>query len=390
MLAAPPYDVVDEDLQAALEATHERNSVRLILPRDEAVDGDRYQRAASTFDEWLANGTLVRDPAPRFYGYRMRFRDTHGRARHTHGVIGALVLPDAGTDGDVLPHERTLPKAKSDRLSLLEAMRVNVDPIWALSLTEGLTDLLEPASELNSCHDIDGVEHTLYAIDDPAQLAAITAAIAQHPLVLADGHHRFETAIAYRRRLREQGVEVGGAAAIMTFVVELVERELCIEAIHRLVTLPAGFDVRAALADAFTIEALGPNTGDVVERAEARMAETHALGLVDEHGVALLHARRDVVGPLLLSEPEAVRDTDAALVESAVVPRLRDAQWAYRNDALAVAALVEKGTASAALLCNPVSVEQTRAAALAGVRMPQKTTFFWPKPRTGMVFRSLD
>jgi uncharacterized protein (DUF1015 family) len=390
MLAAPPYDVIDEDLQASLEATHERNSIRLILPRDRDADGDRYERAATTFRDWLADGTLVRDAAPRFYGYRMRFRDTHGRDRHTHGVIGALVLPDAGAEGDVLPHERTLPKAKSDRLSLLGAMRVNADPIWALSLTPGLTDLLDPAAPLNSCTDREGVTHELYAIDAPAQLDAITRAIGQQPLVLADGHHRFETAIAYRRALQEQGRDPGGAAAIMAFVVELVERELWIEAIHRLVTVPAGFDIRGALAPAFTVEEIGPNTADVVEQVEDRMADTRTLGLVDEHGVALLHPRTDVVASELESEPAAIRDTDTALVESSVVPRLPDAQWAYRNDATAVAALVEKGTASAALLCTPVSVAQTRAAALAGVRMPQKTTFFAPKPRTGMVFRSLD
>jgi hypothetical protein len=120
------------------------------------------------------------------------------------------------------------------------------------------------------------------------------------------------------------------------------------------------------------------------------MRDAGALGLVDRRGVALARPRPDVVAPALEAEPEAVRGTDAALVETVVVPRLPGAQWSYRHDALAVAALVDKQLASAALLCSPVSVAQTRAAALAGVRMPQKTTFFSPKPRTGMVFRALD
>jgi uncharacterized protein (DUF1015 family) len=392
MLCAPPYDVVDDDLHASLERTHERNSVRLILPRDVEREGDRYERAAALFEAWLADGTLVRDAAPRFYGYRMRFRDAHGGARHTHGVIGALALPEPGAD-DVLPHERTMPKAKSDRLSLLAAMRVNVDPIWLLSPRTGLTDLLEPATRLCAATDEDGVEHELYGIDDPAQLAAIRAAIGEQPLVLADGHHRFETALNYRNRLRAEGADdatLAGAGAIMALVVELSEDELCIDAIHRLVTLPDDGDVRGPLAGAFTFEDIGPNNGDVVEQVDARMRETGALGVVDRHGVALAHPRRDVVGPLLEREPEAVRSTDAALVETAVVPRLPGAQWQYRHDALACAAAVDKQMATAALLCTPVSVAQTRAAALAGVRMPQKTTFFSPKPRTGMVFRTLD
>jgi uncharacterized protein (DUF1015 family) len=391
MLCAPPYDVVDDDLHAALERHHERNSVRLILPRDLEREGDRYERAAALFEAWIADGTLVRDLAPRFYGYRMRYCDAHGVPRHTHGVIGALSLPEPGA-GDVLPHERTLPKAKSDRLSLLSAMRVNVDPIWLLSPRTGLTDLLEPATPLCVATDEDGVDHELFGIDDPAQIGAITAAIAEQPLVLADGHHRFETALNYRDEQRAAGAETGpdGAGAIMAFVVELSEDELCIDAIHRLVTLPDDGDLRSRLADAFTFEAVGPNNGDVVEQVEARMRETGGLGIVDRHGIALAMPRRDVVDPLLAVEPEAVRGTDAAMVESVVVPRLPGAQWQYRHDALACAAAVDKQMATAALLCTPVSVAQTRAAALARVRMPQKTTFFSPKPRTGMVFRALD
>jgi len=389
LLAAPPYDVIDDELQASLESNHERNAIRLILPRDQRDEGDRYERAAAAFAEWLADGTLVRDAQPRFYGYRMRFRDAHGGERHTHGVIGALTLPEPGAT-DVLPHERTLPKAKSDRLSLLSAMRVNVDPIWLLSPRTGLTDLLDPATPLDTCIDEDGVVHELFAIDAPEQVRAITAAIAEAPLVLADGHHRFETAMNYRAQLREEGRDVGGAGAIMAFVVELSESELCIDAIHRLVSLPDGVDVREQLRDAFDVEEVGPNTSDVIETLVERMRDTHALGLVDAVGVALAHPRAEVVAPALEAEPEVVRGTDAALVETVVVPRLPDARWSYRHDALATAALVDKGVASAAFLCTPVSVAQTRAAALEGVRMPQKTTFFSPKPRTGAVFRCLD
>jgi uncharacterized protein (DUF1015 family) len=390
MLAAPPYDVVDDDLHATLEANHERNSVRLILPRDPENGGDRYERAAATFQAWLADGVLFRDPAPRFYGYRMRYHDPHGRPRHTHGVIGALTLPERDAT-DVLPHERTLPKAKTDRLSLLNAMRVNVDPIWCLALRSGLTELLDPATPLCSCTDEDGVEHELFAIDEPAQIDAITRAIGEAPLVLADGHHRYETACNYRDQLRGEGRPTdGGENAIMALVVELSEDELCIDAIHRLVTVADGVDVRAALADAFDIEPLGPNSSDVIERLLTRMPERNGLGLVDRHGAALAIPRAEVVTPLLAAEPEVVHSTSAALVEQVVVPRLPDATWAYRHDAFAVAALVDQGAASAALLCVPVSVAQTRAAAVAGVRMPQKTTFFSPKPRTGMVFRTLD
>ena len=389
VLAAPPYDVVDDDEHAALEASHPHNSVRLILPRDETEEGDRYARATAAFAEWQAAGVLFVDDRPRFYSYRMEYRTAAGEARHTRGVIGALRLPDAGAD-DVLPHERTLPKAKSDRLSLLRAMRVNVDPIWGLSLGAGLTELLEPAEFLCSCEDSEGTRHTLAAIDDPARIAAIEAVVGRSPLVLADGHHRFETACAYRDERRAAGIDDDGAAAIMCFVVELVDDELTIEPIHRLIDLPIGADVRVALADAFVVTDAGPVTPEGVEALTARMRVEHGLGLVDAAGLALAVPRAEVRAAALAGEHPAVAATDAAVVEALVVPRLPDASFHYRHDARAVAALVDKGAASAAILCSPVTVAQTRAAAVDRVRMPQKTTFFWPKPRTGMVFRTLD
>src|SRR5689334_13875687 len=175
-LVAPPYDVIDDDERAALEASHEYNSVRLILPQDDKTAGDRYDRAAGTFVRWIDDGVLRQDPAPRFYAYRMEFTDRHGARRHTRGVIGALTLPEPGQN-DVLPHERTLPKAKSDRLALLRAMRVNVDPIWALSLGSGLTALLDGAMPLAACVDNEGARHELAAIDDPGAIAAVSAVV---------------------------------------------------------------------------------------------------------------------------------------------------------------------------------------------------------------------
>jgi len=388
-LVAPPYDVIDDDQRATLEANDEYNSVRLILPRDERVEGDRYARAAETFANWCANDVLAADPQPRFYAYRMEFAGPHGVRRHTRGVLGALTLPEAGDD-DVLPHERTLPKAKSDRLALLRAMRVNVDPIWGLTLGSGLTTLLGDATPLAACVDPDGTRHEIAAVDDPATVAAIAAVVGGAPLVLADGHHRFETALNYRNELRAAGTPLGGANAIMTFVVELVDDELCIEAIHRLIDTPADTDLRTRLGDAFNVRDAGANTPDGVDALEVSMRNDGGLGLVDPRGLALAVPRVDVRAAALAGVHPAVAATDAAVIEALVVPRLPDAAWQYRHDAHGVAALVEKRVSTAAILCSPVSVAGTRAAAVDRVRMPQKTTFFWPKPRTGMVFRTLD
>lgn len=393
-LVAPPYDVIDDDHRVALEAQHDSNAIHLILPQDHSSAGDRYQRAAIALEAWHAQGLLVRDATERYYGYRMDFEAPDGRRCHTIGVLGALRLPSEVGEGGILPHERTLPKAKTDRLDLLRATRANLDPIWGLSPAAGLTDLIDLSAEIAACTDDDGVRHCLYAIDDPARIAEIRAAIAAHPLVLADGHHRFETAVAYRDERRAAWHEDHECERILCLVVELTESELCIQPIHRLVTLPDGFDAAAAigaLGDAFDLVAAGPNSVEGRDRIEAAMAAHSGIGVATEHELFVAVPRAAVCAAALAAgEPVEVRDTDAALVEAVIVPRLLDAEWRYRHDVREVAALVEKREATLAFLLRPVSVAATRAAAAAGVRMPQKTTFFYPKPRTGMVYRLLD
>jgi uncharacterized protein (DUF1015 family) len=173
----------------------------------------------------------------------------------------------------------------------------------------------------------------------------------------------------------------------MMLVVELVDHELDIEPIHRLLELPDGVDLRARLADGFEIVDVAPYAADRVDDLQQAMADRHALGIVDRDGLAVAVPRPDARANALAEEDPAVASTDAAVVEAMVKPRLPEATWRYWHDAATVAAQVDKGAVTAAILCSPVSVAQTRAAALDGARMPQKTTFFTPKPLSGMVFR---
>ena len=389
-VAAPPYDVIDDDDRAILEAADPRNSVRLILPRDGDDGRDRYQIAAGCLDEWLRAGALVIDDPARFYLYEMLFEDESGRFRRTHGVVGALGLPPAGTgpaDAGVLPHERTMKTATSDRLSLLRATRANLDPIWVLSLTDGLSKLLVPHRRplIAYCEDHDGVTHRLFPLTEPESIAAVSESVAASPVVLADGHHRFETACAYRDERVAAGVDDPGAGGIMAFAAELADDELSVRPIHRLLHGLDGVDVRGALAGTFAVDDVGPNTPDGIASLRRQMRDDGALGLVDRSGLALLRPDAEVA-----DEPEVLRAVDSTRFDAHVRPMLPGATVTFRSDAAAVAALVEKGAADAAVLLRPVSVAQIRAAAFAGVRMPEKTTFFSPKPRTGMVFRSLD
>jgi uncharacterized protein (DUF1015 family) len=381
-VSAPPYDVIEPDQRAALEARDPHNAVRLILP-------DSYEGAAAALAAWQADGTLVRDDAPTFSVYVMEFTGDDGAPQRTTGVLGALGLDDEG--GGVMPHERTLPKAKTDRLELLRATRANLDPIWGLSPAAGLSALLDPGDAPPDAvaTDEEGFHHSLWRVDDPTRIEAISAAVAADKVVLADGHHRFETAGNYRRERREAGVDDPGADAILTLIVELAPEQLCVRAIHRLLSGVAGVDLRAALAGPFTVHPMGPNVPEGVVALEAAMRSQGGLGLVDHDGLALLVPTPDLevrMGSL----PPALRDVDSARFDAGVLPAVPGVTLAYRNDGRTVAAQVEKGAADAAVLLRPVTVETIRAAAAADLRMPEKTTFFAPKPRTGMVFRALS
>ena len=376
-VCAPPYDVIEPEARASLLERDPHNAVRLILP-------DSYRGAADLLDEWRRDGTLVHDDEPTFSVYRMHFTDADGVARTTTGVIGALELDRHG----VLPHERTLPKAKSDRLELLRATRANLDPIWALSLAPGLSASLtvgdrDPAA---TAVDSEGVRHELWPVRDAGQVETIRSTVSTAGLVLADGHHRFETACTYRDEQTDH--EHAGAGHIMALVVELAPEQLFVRAIHRLLLgLPEGA-ARATVAPMFEVRDAGPNDAEGIDRLVAAMDHEGALGLVDAAGLALL-VPRPALETHLASLPAPLRNVDSARADAVLDTLPRDA-LAYRDDAVTVAAAVGKGAASAAVLLRPVAVDTIRAAAGAGVRMPEKTTFFAPKPRTGMVFRSLD
>jgi uncharacterized protein (DUF1015 family) len=277
--------------------------------------------------------------------------------------------------------------ATSDRLSLLRATRANLDPIWVLSLADGLSNELVPhrVPLVAYCDDHDGVTHRLFPLVDPERIATVSEAVTSSSVVLADGHHRFETACAYRDERVAAGIDDPGAGHIMAFAVELADDELSVRPIHRLLHGTGSVDVRDALTGAFAVDDAGPNTTDGIVSLRRRMRDEGALGLVDASGLALLRPMADVT-----AEPEVLRDVDSTRFDASVRPALPGATVTFRSDAGAVASLVEKGAADAAVLLRPVSVAQIRAAAFAGVRMPEKTTFFSPKPRTGMVFRSLD
>lgn len=377
-VTAPPYDVIDDEERQALAARSPYNAVRIELPIDDG-GGDRYAVAAELLARWVDEGVLVVDDMPSFFLYRMGFVDELGRPCQTSGVIGALELSDPG-DGEVLPHEQTTPRAKTDRLALLDATRCNLSPIWCLSLASGLADLCEPAgAPLARCTDGTGTHHRLWAVTAPAAIAAIGQVVASAPVVIADGHHRYETALALRHRRRQAGAGPGGHDLIMALVVELTESELAVRAIHRLLTgLPDGTDVLSAWAPLFDPEPVVPDQTPLL----AQLEPAGVLGLALDDGTSwLLRPRPDAF-------PANLPDLDAARVAHArhLLPA-HDVTY-HHDPGTALAGASARG--SAAVLLRPATVAQIAAIADGRQSMPAKTTYFHPKPRTGMVFRSID
>jgi uncharacterized protein (DUF1015 family) len=375
---APPYDVIGPEDQAALEARSAYNVVRIDLPHEE--DGrDRYTVARARFDQWLAEGILRTDPEPGFYAYRMGYHDPAGNSRQIAGVLGALEVVAPG-EGDVLPHEQTQHKIRTDRLQLLRACRADLSPVWGLSMAEGITDLCAsaPATPVARCTDEEGVHHRMWRLTQPAVIEAIAATVGSAPVVIADGHHRYATALAYRDEQRAaRGGARGDEDLLMALVCELADGQASVRPIHRVVAgLPEGTDVVAALEPFFEVAAADLPVSTLPERME------------DVGGLAL------IVGAdrAWLLTPRAAGDDlhpDTALLDEALAT-LPAHTLTFDPNLDSVTAQVASGKASAAVLLRPVDVHQIARTALAGRTMPTKTTFFHPKPRTGMVFRRMS
>lgn len=372
---APPYDVLSVDDVLALRSSDPHNITHVDVPLE--VDGpDRYSAVADRLRTWIDEGVLRPDGRPSFTICRMSFTDETGRQRMISGVIGALEVVDEGAGG-VLPHERTTPKASTDRLDLTRATGCNLSPVWGLSLADGLTEILAGPAESVGVVVRDGVEHRFERVDDPVRVAAIAAAIESADVLIADGHHRYGIARRHRDDLRsESGGSAGAAETTMTFVNELVAEQLAVAAIHRLYSGCIAQDVLGALGSRFDVEDIGP----VGEATLVTMAERGALCAVDRSGN----------GRLLVSRPGAfdgLRSLDGLWLEDTLTGVEHDVR--YQHGVSEVLSELSAGRAEMAILIRPVPLAEIVHTARAGELMPPKSTFFTPKLLTGPVIRPL-
>lgn len=373
-VCSPPYDVLTQLDRESLAHMNPNNIVRIDLP----IGDEPYLGAAIILEQWLASGVFVADDAPSLTIYRMSFTDSLGAARQTVGVIGALEVVDEGAGG-VLPHEQTMPKAKTDRLDLTRATDANLSPVWGLSMSNALTATLEAAGQsCGSMTDGDGVTHTVERVSDPSRLAAISKCVTDHEVIIADGHHRYAISRTYRDEVRLRTNRTNSDAELtLTYINELVDEQLSVAAIHRLYNAIPFNDLRSALSKLFDITP-APIMG---EATLAQMQARGSLCLVQPNGVA----------EWLTPKPDAfvaVRNLDSAMLEYALKDTAHSVR--YQHGFKEVEAELLDGNASAAILIRPVSVTEIRRTATEGLLMPPKSTFFTPKLRTGLVLRKLN
>ena len=365
-LVAPPYDVLSDAQVDALQQRSPHNISYVDVPRG---GDDRYEKAAELLRGWTAEQVLVRDAEPSFTIYRLRFVDATGTERDIAGVLGGLEVVDDGAAG-VLPHERTTPKASTDRLDLTRATRTNLSPVWGLSLAGGLTDALAEPGELVASVTDEGVEHRVERITDRDRIARIQAIIGSDDVLIADGHHRYGISRTYRDEVRAAtGGTDGAAEQTLAFVNELVADQLSVEAINRLYP-----KLHPQFSDTF-----------VVEETTRPTAET--LAEMATEGYLVLYTRDR--SWKLTAKPGAfadVRALDGVWLEYT----LGDVEVSYQHGLAESLAAVDDGLAEAAVLIRPVSVTEIERTAREGLLMPPKSTFFTPKLKTGLVLRPLD
>jgi uncharacterized protein (DUF1015 family) len=386
--------VIDSEQRAELASRAAHNVVEIDLPED-PDGGDRYAHAATLLEAWRAEGAVVQDDEPALWAIVQDYTGPDGRKLTRNGFFARVRVEDYGP-GTIRPHERTHPGPKEDRLRLTRATQANLSPIFSLYSDPELRAwrALEPATHgepFGEVTDADGTHNRLWRIADPAAIAAVQDAISDAELLIADGHHRYETARVYHQE--------GGAGHVLMCLVALQDPGLTVFPTHRLLT---GLDDgrRESLRD--TIQ-----RDFEVEPVDAAQLEPSGdgpvrMGYLDSHHrrpLMLTLRDPDIVAAALPDKPAPYRALDTAVLEALVlqgalgmseddISHLNGLDYARNTEQ--ARERVESGAAEAAFFMGATPVERVRDVAGTGESMPPKSTYFFPKVLTGMVFNPLD
>jgi len=411
-LTAPPYDVISPEQRDAFARGDRHNVVELELPigpLDPSLPGNRYQNGRSTWDQWRSEGILTRDATPSLYVLEQRY-DIAGNSVSRRAFIVEVGL-EPFEAGVVLPHERTLPKALGDRFELINATQANLSQVFGLfedgaQETDGLFAAVMESKPVATATDADGVASTLWRADDDGTASDLAEFMSTRQIFIADGHHRYTTALAYRDLRRTQAAASGSKPDdpahdwVMMALVNMDDPDLAVLAYHRIVDAPQGFDpqeFKVSLATHFELSELpAGHPGSALDDHDRPAFLIRTRG-DDRPFLAVLRDDVDVETAIPGDHSLAWKSLDVAALQELILwpllgvhpdrPETLD-RITFTKDAHAAFKAVEHH--DVAFVLRPTRLDQLRSVSLAGETMPQKSTYFYPKLLSGLVFRSAE
>ena len=411
LVATPPYDVIPPEDELRYRERHPHNIIRIILP-DGKMGGDRYHEAAHYLHQWESDNILIRDEKPSIYPYQQCFESTSGEMIERNGFIALGKLETLGPGG-TLPHEKTSPKPVEDRLRLTEACSANLSQVFIL--------YSDPAGEVESqlattwdtspryeFRDDTGVIHRLWQLSNQDIISYIANVMKDKTLIIADGHHRYTTALLYRDKMRERFPSYSDRSPFeysMLYLTPLEGEGLIILPTHRLVSLRGSFDrdfFYANLNKYFSLSDFSFNGGEekgsrerFFESLDKKRNDAYTFGLYisGENRYIQCNLKKEVkIQELLREYPEVLQELDVTLLDGFIFKKLLnigEENLGYLKDRDETLEEVHGGRYDAAFLMNPPTIQQLQRVVQANEIMPRKTTFFYPKVATGLVLNKI-
>lgn len=406
-LCCPPYDIINAEQRDLLVARNGHNLVRLELPvMGGSEDMSPYKEAAATLRSWFDEDILRRDEKECLYIYEMAF-NALGDSYTVKGFV-SLVRLEPFSSGVILPHEETLSKAKTDRFNLMKATGCNFSQIYSLYMDEdgSVFNLINAASQGEPdtvFTDDENVTHRLWCVSDLDLISAVTAKMSDKKLYIADGHHRYETALNYQRYVQDNLNDAGSSDYVMMMLVNMENSGLVVFPTHRIVRDLPSFDYNAVCErcrEYFTVTPyLNREKGEIgLEKAYAEGRKAFVLFTGDNNYTLLELKDIGVMETFIPDGSKALRELDVSILHTLVLERIfgidkenmaNQVNLTYTRSADEALAAVDGQRANCAFLMNPTRVDEIRDVAAAGEKMPQKSTYFYPKLTTGLVMNKI-
>ncbi len=397
-LLCPPYDIINERQRQEYLRKNPSNIVKIELPVEEEGVADRYAAAADTLREWMADGILARDPKPALYIYEEEYV-IDGVKKAVRGIIG-LVKIEEFEKGVIMPHEFTLSKPKADRLHLIQATKANISTIYSLYTDSGRRTASKLELLTGRAPDAEAVEgdcvHRLWVVDDEVDVAALCRDFDKRNLYIADGHHRYETSLKYRNMCREAGAPEGSPCDyVMMLLVNMDEDQFTLFPTHRLLRNVENYDIDSFLRqievnfhvhEHHGVGSIRPTLEEYYEQGRKVIA-WYVGG--DRWFLLRIRSASDAMDKAMPHSSQALRHLDISILHQLVIDRVMHSNnedcVSYTRSFTEAIAAVDEGSCQCCFILSPTRIQDIKDIVDADEKMPQKSTYFYPKPTTGLV-----